>query len=533
MELNIKFQSIKIDLQDNFKFELIPKLNIDGNKYLYLVQIKDRLRYVILYDLSFVDYITNKTYYATVPYYLSDGETNGFRSNLLLPFICIRGDETQYKISVVDNSTNCPIAIYNDKYTSGLVYKLISCNHLDFTNIIDVTNYEEAKHKRILQVLIAKLKNGTDLMSVLPRLTNILDFLLAISVSKLKNINDNYELINKNIDSDDIKLKKQSDNTSIDPLYINKNFISDKKIDKKYTFSDILEDIEIKYPSDKSYGYYYSKPLDLDNFYRNLLIKRFLIWNKELNDIDIIKISYENLVNKQITLNELNILLNICDNNSYSSDSQLNFMNIRFIGNLLFDKIFELMKANQQIKQLFGNIITNNLVCDNDDLKEYMLSKWKSDCEPVKNKLKIFKTNNLSSREYFGILEYHISQLRKLVHDNAFNKLYQDYIDGKNPDFTSDIRYNEYEQIKKDLVFLIDKIPYHYKTELDNIVSSFSDDYFPSLNLLDYNWEIGDSKIVADEITGILDKGVISNNDIKQKYLKYKTKYLKLKKTIN
>jgi hypothetical protein len=123
---------------------------------------------------------------AILPLYMSDGQTNKLRSNLLLPFLCIESG---------DITDTCPHDLYITN--PGQVYKLTPCNDantiLMHNNIIDnikkvIPNYETTTEFKKLN---DEDKKGSDLFSVLPRMNSFIFLLLNIINPKIKYYIDN------------------------------------------------------------------------------------------------------------------------------------------------------------------------------------------------------------------------------------------------------------------------------------------------------------------------------------------------------
>jgi hypothetical protein len=76
---------------ENIKLELTPTK-------CYRVSSDDigDIKIVVLYDIVYTENTYPQIEYkCTIPYYISDGRTNKFRANILLPFVCfgIQDDE--------------------------------------------------------------------------------------------------------------------------------------------------------------------------------------------------------------------------------------------------------------------------------------------------------------------------------------------------------------------------------------------------------------------------------------------------------
>ena len=158
MSTIIKAPIISFKDQD-YSFEFTP---IDSN----FITANQQPLYnyiVIIYELKIKT--SAGTAKANIPYYISDGQTNHLRANMIFPFICIN--------EVNKGRDVCP---YSDKWAWGLLYKYNKCTNLEFKKFPN-TDYRYDYNDKEAG------KYSIELESVMPRLTNLLDFILSLSFS--------------------------------------------------------------------------------------------------------------------------------------------------------------------------------------------------------------------------------------------------------------------------------------------------------------------------------------------------------------
>ena len=115
---------------------------------------------VFIYQITIRDNSGNEST-AIIPYYISDGHTNNLRANLIFPFVCFND---------IRNGEDCP---WSRENTFGMLYK-----HTPARNLVLKLNPPEGYP-------IDKDRNETiGLSSVLPRITNLLDFIICIGSSE-------------------------------------------------------------------------------------------------------------------------------------------------------------------------------------------------------------------------------------------------------------------------------------------------------------------------------------------------------------
>lgn len=175
------------------------------------------VRYVCMYRISMIDKKDPlKTQETIIPYYISNGQTNRLRANMIYPFMCY---------SDWINQGICPFFEDNPhkmkfKHRPSLLLKYQIGPNFNFTklenqvidNFIEKDGIDGHEKKRIEYALLHKESHGLSigLPSVLPRLRNFMDFILCI-------MNEN--IIHFSPETDNIKcFRPLQDNA--DPQYI-------------------------------------------------------------------------------------------------------------------------------------------------------------------------------------------------------------------------------------------------------------------------------------------------------------------------
>ena len=140
--IGVKTYRIFFTSDDGISFEFIP-----------LKAYKVFVYTVIIYKLTSYRQ-GDEVESATIPYYVSDGETNGLNADLIFPFS-----------SFNEQNPERLIAPYSDVWGRGTLYKYRVAENLRFDLRIDDSS---------------RLHERGGLQSVLPRLVNLLDFIICI-----------------------------------------------------------------------------------------------------------------------------------------------------------------------------------------------------------------------------------------------------------------------------------------------------------------------------------------------------------------
>jgi hypothetical protein len=162
----------------------VPNLNITIDNNIisaipyqsYLLTDLSPPRLVVLYKLSYFNSTTGETITSIIPYYISDGQTNNFRANMLFPFICVN--------EAVPGS-GCP----SIKTNRGLLFKYHAVKNFDI-HAYDKYIIDEIKkipNGSIIDDILKKssMNNSIGVSSVFRRLTNILDFFIAFCSERI------------------------------------------------------------------------------------------------------------------------------------------------------------------------------------------------------------------------------------------------------------------------------------------------------------------------------------------------------------
>jgi hypothetical protein len=139
---------------------------------------------VVIYNIKYIrDHMIHES---NIPYYLSNGYTNHFRANLLLPFYSFN----------LNSDNSCP---QTDRYGNGVLLKTTLITNIDMKDfnrhIIKKLGdhiYGELKDLTKTNEIIKGMQdrsnlNTIDLFSVLSRVGNLLDYLISINSEMLKN----------------------------------------------------------------------------------------------------------------------------------------------------------------------------------------------------------------------------------------------------------------------------------------------------------------------------------------------------------
>jgi len=171
------FNKIILETEDKGTIIITPE-------HFYNIQDSD-VKYVIIYSLKYINNDPSISEIETkIPYYISNGETNKLRANLLYPFMCYS------KLSEINK---CPFNInrlnsFNDDGTNGILLKYSIGNNIDidyleselinfFLQISPEKNSVE-KMTGVLSAFKKSFPNG--LTSIISRVRNLIDFIVCI-----------------------------------------------------------------------------------------------------------------------------------------------------------------------------------------------------------------------------------------------------------------------------------------------------------------------------------------------------------------
>jgi hypothetical protein len=359
---------------------------------------------VVIYQFTYYNEKNEKSI-STIPYYLSDGYTNGLRANMLFPFMCVHMNP--------DNIQNCP---YSSSQTNGLLLKYKICKNLNFNKLNEWINKkfnEYIKDKNISIDLIDKFnKYNTQtvgLTSILLRMENLLDFIITISSDQIKDFEFNKTNGQYNLKTDIIRYRPYGEYK----YKSNNPIIVDLKYKINFNNYEDISELEI-FKQD------YIKMCDV---YRNFLLVVLSDYNKKISNIfkiddsiiletDETSLNFNPLV--KITREEFNERYPVCSSNNTKINENLE--NYFYISESL-----GLILKNYLIHQGETNDIFYKMISEKCDKKatpptcilNRHLNKWDVKC---KKKYLKYKMKYLA--------------LKKSINNNSL--LYQNGCDKKN-----------------------------------------------------------------------------------------------------
>ena len=179
--MNLNFKSIKLESALGV-ITMKPDLR-------HFYEVTDHsVKYVILYELESVRRDgRGPTVKTTIPYYVSSGVTNKLRANMLYPFMCYSNmsdaEVCPFNVNVEGNPFSPVLIKYN-------VVESIDIRALErtlvehFAKIFPNPN-PKSDVEHLQRVLLQEYRH--DLVSVLKRLTNLVDFVICISCDSVQN----------------------------------------------------------------------------------------------------------------------------------------------------------------------------------------------------------------------------------------------------------------------------------------------------------------------------------------------------------
>jgi len=237
-----------------------------------------RLIPVIMYDIEYNS--AEKNHKSTIPYYISDGHTNNLRANMLFPMMSFNITES-FKITPTTRDIT--------RENSGLQFKynaIFNLNTSELNNEID-TLFGSSEDLHFLKSYSKNQREGST--SVIMRIQNFLDFVIALSSSSIEMYDDNLNITNFRPITQTQTLDKYN-------MYRNDGFIG--------------------YPHNIN-RQHYKKLQDLSDRYNScilVVLKKYINIIKEdpLINVENIRIHCEN-----ITMAQFNQKLNICKTEEY------------------------------------------------------------------------------------------------------------------------------------------------------------------------------------------------------------------------
>jgi hypothetical protein len=209
MEHNFFMFSIK---DENIEIKITP---------VEFFNVEFSIRYVVMYKLTLVDSKNPlKNQESTIPYYISNGQTNKLRANMIYPFLCYSDWSNQgicpYYQDIEKKEYHKDKGTLLLKYTIGPNYSHTRLENLVIDHFITKDGIDEEDNSRneYAQMDRQSQQLSIGLPSVMPRLTNFLDFILCIVNENIINFNpavDNircFRPLESRIDVDYIDMKK-------------------------------------------------------------------------------------------------------------------------------------------------------------------------------------------------------------------------------------------------------------------------------------------------------------------------------------
>ena len=163
-DFDINIPDIKFVIDEITSIELSPETYYN---------VVDNTILVVIYNLIYKNNVQT-ILKAKIPYYISNGETNGLRLNSLLPFICF--DTKEYS-NCIQTGSDSSILIF--KY--GLYKNIKIESYESYLNSQVVDNDELVEIRRLLP--------RTGLMTFLKRVESLIDLILCLSSNKLNLFN--------------------------------------------------------------------------------------------------------------------------------------------------------------------------------------------------------------------------------------------------------------------------------------------------------------------------------------------------------
>lgn len=363
-QININFPMIKIKFNENsyFQFNPISIYNLKTEK-------RNEVYPVAIYELLY------NNVKCQIPYYLSDGKTNGIRGDFLFPFMCYQNP----------NNIDCPRYDEISKTPSRLI-KYQYCKNIDLskenTKIINSLNKSNAGLNEFY-------RKNTDvgLGSFLSRLENLLDLIIGIIgnskldkydvnltekefIPYIEDVNDNLEKFIKLYNDNHYKLSDAGYYT----YWYDKYWKNKDDSQKKYILRKFKNKL-VSFPSE----------------YRQKIIKLMIVLKKELlnllNTNIIILDNYKNLYDlNTISVNDFNEKIKICLNGSINSNMEINYELYKKISDQFYINVIDLMKTK---KNEFLNSLFTFPLCKSNNLNQAITKKWHSNCsnkEYIKSK---------------------------------------------------------------------------------------------------------------------------------------------------
>ena len=362
--------------------------------------------YVVIYNLKFINSNPEiPEIEAKIPYYISNGKTNKLRANMLYPFLCY---------SSMNEVMNCPyditrsININSNVFVGVLIKYSINSNinidqlEQDLLNaFLGIYPHLDDENSRLKARISEKTNRRVDLISVLERITNLVDFLICII----------HEVI---CDFDYTSQQTDIDNGKYRPL-------SASQIVRAVDYTDMSvfgEETTYINPSmmDDS-----SSPFN--NHFRLVILTILNRYYKLFVDNNIIDIETIILEPEIITVEMFNIIANICDKET----AKLNMNNYKMISNEIIDIINEKIDITHTISEkdrlILKSIIiqTEKTQVFGDEIYNKLLAKWNLNCLSKGVSINTTNTTTMDFQEICRELDTYSEFIRRSLPDLANN----------------------------------------------------------------------------------------------------------------
>jgi hypothetical protein len=354
----MNFNKITIHLEPSGTILLTPKR---------FYKISDHnVKYVIIYNLKLIHINPEiADIESEIPYYISNGVTNKLRANMLYPFMCY---------SNIDNATNCPYNFQKNNFYQAVLLKYNTFVNINFKQLeqglLDVFLGIYPGFSEEHTYLKKKLSNQSGdhgLVSIVRRITNLVDFIICITNDVIGNFD--YKKEYQNIDNGKFRPLSTIQNETND--YINMSVFGDE-IDK--------DD-----PTGSFHNHFRLVILTILNKYYNLFV------NNRIFDIETVVFEEPEL----ITVNRFNTIINICDKDVSKHNIKKYAIISNQLSNFIFQKIDVAKTISEEDKQSLISIIksTSEINIDEDTIYDELLESWRGVC--VNSEADFINTKNV------------------------------------------------------------------------------------------------------------------------------------------
>jgi hypothetical protein len=318
------------------------------------------VKYVVIYNLKFIN--GDQEIESQIPYYISNGATNKLRANMLYPFMCY---------SSINEVENCPYdesrRTRRNPYT-GLLLKYNMESNINIDKLEEdllktflgiYSNLHEEKSK-ISTKIRNKHTQGDDLISVLQRITNLLDFIICITNDVIRDFN----YAEEQIDIDNGKYSPLSREQKYTEDYTDLSIFGQETI---YNINHYLTD-------DSSSSF--------NNHFRLVILTILNKYYKLFVDNNIFNIETVVLQPEIITITIFNRIVNICEKET----AKVNMKNYKIISNKMIDVVTEKIDttetSSEQAKMILKSVLIRRQVpiTNDDEMYNYLLTNWNAQC---------------------------------------------------------------------------------------------------------------------------------------------------------